>query len=54
MTILKACELCSEYLDCKLYDKVCENLVFLKNFIEINDSTEIAKYCKKYNTKKRK
>ena len=51
MGILKQCEMCSEYIHCKLYDLVCEYLEFLRNFIEINSSNEVAKYCKKYQNK---
>ena len=52
MIVLKRCEMCLEYSNCYLYDKVCENLAFLKKFTEINNSNEIAKYCKDYKTKK--
>lgn len=46
--------MCTKYTNCSLYDEVCGKLEFLKNFIEINNSNEIAKYCKKYKTKKYK
>lgn len=52
LAVLKRCEMCLEYSNCYLYDKVCENLGFLKKFIEINSSSEIAKCCKDYKTKR--
>lgn len=48
ITVLKQCEMCVKYANCKIYDKVCEHLAFLKHFIDLNDSNEIAKYCKAY------
>jgi len=52
LTVLKRCELCIEYTNCKIYDEVCEKIDFLKNFTEINSSNEIAEYCEKYKTKR--
>jgi len=49
LTVLKQCELCINYLNCIIYDKICENLLFLQNFLDIKESGETAKYCKKYN-----
>ncbi len=48
MTVLKRCELCKNYVDCKIYDKVCDNLKFLQNFLDIKKSEDIGKYCKNY------
>lgn len=49
ITVLKRCEMCVKYTNCKIYDKVCEELGFLKHFfINLNNSNEIAKYCKVY------
>ncbi len=50
MTVLKRCELCINYLNCVIYDKICDNLQFLQNFLNIKESRETAKYCKKYNS----
>lgn len=46
--IIKRCELCLKYINCFLYDEVCENLEFLRNFLDLNNSNEIANYCKNY------
>ena len=54
MGVLKLCERCKEYLDCEIYDKVCDILEFLQNFIDIKKSQEIAKYCKNYSTHTKK
>ncbi|KKN06212.1 hypothetical protein LCGC14_1079540 [marine sediment metagenome] len=48
MGVLKRCELCKDYLTCKIYDKVCDNLKFLQNFLDIKGSEGIAEYCKSY------
>ena len=52
--IKKRCVLCKGYLDCDIHDKVCDNLKFLQNFLDIEKSEEIAKYCKSYGTNTRK
>lgn len=49
MGIIKQCEFCKKYRDCKIYDKVCDNLEFLQNFLDLKESEDIAKYCKDYN-----
>ena len=49
ITVLKKCELCTKYTNCKIYEKVCKELTFLKNFLDLKFSNEIAKYCKEYN-----
>jgi len=46
--IIKRCELCKGYLNCKTYDEVCDNLNFLQKFLDIKGSSEIAKHCKSY------
>ena len=51
---IKRCELCKNYLDCAIHDKVCDNLKFLQNFLNIEESEDIAKYCKSYNFFSRK
>lgn len=48
LTIIKRCELCKSYFDCEIHDKVCDDLKFLQNFLDIKESEEIAKYCKDY------
>jgi len=48
MAVLKYCNLCSKYYTCKIYDKVCSDMWFLKKFLNIEKSDEIAKYCKDY------
>ena len=53
LAIIKRCELCLKYTDCSLYDKVCENLEFLKNFLDITQSNQIAQYCEGYNAGKK-
>ena len=53
LTIIKRCELCLKYTNCSLYDKVCENLEFLKNFLDITQSNQIAQYCKGYKVEKK-
>ncbi|KKK93990.1 hypothetical protein LCGC14_2687350 [marine sediment metagenome] len=45
---IKRCELCKSYSDCEIYDKVCDNLKFLQNFLDIKGSERIAEYCKSY------
>ncbi len=40
--------MCLRYVNCKIYDKVCKELAFLKHFLYLNNSNEIAKYCKVY------
>lgn len=52
MGIVKRCELCFKYTNCFLYDKVCENLEFLKNFLDITLSNQIAQYCKEFKREK--
>lgn len=46
--IIKRCESCSKYFNCKIYDKICQNIDFLWNFLDIKNSNKIAKYCKQY------
>ena len=48
MGLLKACELCKNYLNCKIYDKVCEEIDFLKTFLKIKRTNEVAKYCNSF------
>ena len=52
--IIKRCELCLKYSNCSLYDEVCENLEFLKNFLDITQSNQIAQYCKEFESEKSK
>ena len=48
LAIIKRCELCLKYSNCILYDEVCQNLEFLKNFLDIAQSNQVAQYCKGY------
>lgn len=48
MGIIKRCELCVNFFDCDIHDKVCDNLRFLQNFFDIEESEDIAKYCKSH------
>lgn len=52
MGIIKRCELCLKYSNCSLYDEVCENLEFLKTFLDITQSNQIAQYCKEFESEK--
>ena len=54
MAFKKRCESCKGYFNCKIYDKVCDNLEFLQNFLNIKESGDIAKYCKSYDPYTRK
>lgn len=51
---IKRCELCKSFFDCEIHNKVCDNLEFLQNFLNIKESGDIAKYCKSYGTYTRK
>ena len=49
MAIVKRCELCELFIKCEIYEKVCEDLAFLReNFFDIKESQEIAKFCNQF------
>jgi len=43
---IKRCEQCKSFLNCDIYIRVAERLLFLLDVLNINDPEDIAKDCR--------
>ena len=49
MAKIKRCEMCLAFINCAIYEKICEDFPFLsENLFDMKESQEIAKHCKKF------